>query len=290
MAIADDTLSFVRSSLQNEEKFMVSVCYILLFWAVCLVFILLSVSAPYGRYSRPGYGFQVPAKLAWFVQELPSFLVPVYLLLFTDCPRAGELKNLVAVGLFLLHYFHRTFIFPFLIKGGKPTPLVPFVMAFIFCLLNGYLQGGYLLRYADLEKNVSTVQFFAGACQGQGQGQTLKFPALAQPSHLCMGVFFVGMATNIYSDHILRSLRKEGEKGYKIPYGGMFEYVSGANFFGEAVEWSGFAIMCGTLPAAAFALFTVCNIGPRAYQHHRWYLEKFEDYPKNRKAIIPFIL
>nr|KAG5712841.1 hypothetical protein BaRGS_007438 [Batillaria attramentaria] len=105
-----------------------------------------------------------------------------------------------------------------------------------------------------------------------------------------MGVFFVGMATNIYSDHILRSLRKEGEKGYKIPYGGMFEYVSGANFFGEAVEWSGFAIMCGTLPAAAFALFTVCNIGPRAYQHHRWYLEKFEDYPKNRKAIIPFIL
>ena len=51
--------------------------------------------------------------------------------------------------------------------------------------------------------------------------------------------------------------------------GGMFEYVSGANFFGESLEWSGFALMCGTLPALAFAVFTVCNIGPRACQHHR---------------------
>ena len=49
----------------------------------------------------------------------------------------------------------------------------------------------------------------------------------------------------------------------------MFRYVSGANFFGETLEWSGFAVMCGTFPAFAFALFTACNIGPRACQHHR---------------------
>eukprot|EP00660_Eupelagonema_oceanica_P014850 gene14850-biopygen37094 len=29
---------------------------------------------------------------------------------------------------------------------------------------------------------------------------------------------------------------------YKIPYGGAFEYVSGANFFGEIVEWYGWGI------------------------------------------------
>lgn len=46
--------------------------------------------------------------------------------------------------------------------------------------------------------------------------------------------------------------------------GGMFEYVSGANFFGEIVEWAGFAIAAWSLPAAAFALFTFFNIGTLA--------------------------
>lgn len=55
----------------------------------------------------------------------------------------------------------RTFIFSFLIKGGKPTPLVPFILAFVFCLLNGYVQGGHLLKYADLSAG-SDVRFYAG--------------------------------------------------------------------------------------------------------------------------------
>lgn len=51
--------------------------------------------------------------------------------------------------------------------------------------------------------------------------------------------------------------------------GGMFTYVSGANFFGEILEWSGFAVLNWSLPALAFAVFTLFNIGPRALQHHR---------------------
>ena len=51
--------------------------------------------------------------------------------------------------------------------------------------------------------------------------------------------------------------------------GGMFDYISGANFFGEMIEWWGFALACYSLPAVAFAMFTALNIGPRAYSHHR---------------------
>jgi 3-oxo-5-alpha-steroid 4-dehydrogenase 1 len=70
----------------------------------------------------------------------------------------------------------------------------------------------------------------------------------------------------------------------------MFQYVSGANFFGEILEWTGFAIAAGTLPATAFAFFTFCNTAPRGAQHHANYLEKFkEEYPKDRKAVIPFL-
>lgn len=78
------------------------------------------------------------------------------------------------------------------------------------------------------------------------------------------------MSINIHSDHILRSLRSPGETGYKIPRGGMFEYVSGANFFGEIVEWIGYALFAQTLTAWAFAAFTAANTIPRAVEHHKF--------------------
>ncbi|XP_067297048.1 3-oxo-5-alpha-steroid 4-dehydrogenase 2a isoform X2 [Pseudorasbora parva] len=116
------------------------------------------------------------------------------------------------------------------------------------------------------------------------QRQTVSSP------HCGVLMFFSGMAINIHSDYILRNLRKPGEVSYKIPRGGLFELVSGANFFGEIVEWCGYAVASWSFPAFSFALFTICSIGPRAYHHHRYYLEKFKDYPKSRKAVIPFLL
>ena len=78
--------------------------------------------------------------------------------------------------------------------------------------------------------------------------------------------------------------------GYKIPRGGCFEYVSGANYFGEMLEWCGYAVAANSLPAAAFAFFTISNIGPRGWQHHLWYKEHFPGYPKHRRAVVPFLL
>jgi hypothetical protein len=33
---------------------------------------------------------------------------------------------------------------------------------------------------------------------------------------------------------------------------------------GEILEWTGFAIACQSLPATAFAVYTFCNLFPRA--------------------------
>ena len=51
--------------------------------------------------------------------------------------------------------------------------------------------------------------------------------------------------------------------------GGMFEYVSGANFFGEIVEWTGYAVGAWSFPALAFLIFTIGNLVPRALAHHQ---------------------
>lgn len=113
-----------------------------------------------------------------------------------------------------------------------------------------------------------------------------------------LSLFAIGMIINIHSDSILISLRsnqtkKEEDNGekYKIPYGGMFEYVSCANYFGEIIEWLGYAIFINHCAAWIFVLWTCANLVPRALSVHRWYAEKFGDrYPKDRKAVIPFIL
>lgn len=57
---------------------------------------------------------------------------------------------------------------------------------------------------------------------------------------------------------------------YVMDLGGFFEYVSVANYFGEIVEWSGFAVACWNLSALAFAVFTLSFLIPRALQYHRW--------------------
>lgn len=88
---------------------------------------------------------------------------------------------------------------------------------------------------------------------------------------------------------MLLSLRKPGETGYLIPRGGLYEYISCPNYLGEIIEWFGFAIAAWSIPALSFALWTFFNIGPRAVLHHKWYLEKFPNYPKDRRALIPFL-
>lgn len=68
-------------------------------------------------------------------------------------PPHRSLPSYINMILQFWHFFsflvHRSSIFPFLIRGGKPTPFIPFILAFVFCVLNGYLQGGYILKYAD---------------------------------------------------------------------------------------------------------------------------------------------
>jgi 3-oxo-5-alpha-steroid 4-dehydrogenase 1 len=57
---------------------------------------------------------------------------------------------------------------------------------------------------------------------------------LHDPRFVLGSVMFVtGLALNFHSDHILRNLRKPGDPPvYKIPRGGLFEYVSTANYTG----------------------------------------------------------
>jgi steroid 5-alpha reductase family enzyme len=100
----------------------------------------------------------------------------------------------------------------------------------------------------------------------------------------------LGFLINNISDSTLINLRKTDTKQYSIPRGGLFNYISCPNFFGEIIEWLGFAILTWSIAGLAFFLWTFFNLVPRALSHHRWYKNTFSDYPKNRKAVFPFII
>ncbi|XP_053880157.1 3-oxo-5-alpha-steroid 4-dehydrogenase 2 isoform X2 [Malaclemys terrapin pileata] len=219
--------------------------------ALGFLLLCLNLRAParYGKHQeKPGKPWtRVPARGAWFLQELPSFLVPALLLALRSQPRLEPLGCRLLCGMFCGHYFHRTFIYSFFTRG-RPFPLQILLFGTLFCIYNGFLQGYYMIYCAQYPKDWFTdFRFTSGVL-----------------------LFLIGMGINIHSDILLRQLRKPGDHTYKIPQGGLFTYVSGANFFGEIVEWFGYAIATWSIPAFAFALFTLCFIGPRAYHHHRY--------------------
>jgi len=145
-------------------------------------------------------------------------------------------------------------------------PVLICFSAIFFNLMNGYVNGRGLAMNAEHYHS----------------------DWLTRPTTLIgLLLFGCGMYINRRADTILLSLRKPGELGYKIPYGGLYEYISCPNYFGEMVEWTGFAIAAWSLPAFSFAIWTAANLAPRAVLHHKWYLEKFPDYPKKRNALIP---
>lgn len=231
------------------------------------VFILLFfVTAPYGQHIRKGWGPNINNKLGWFVMEVPTVIV--FLILYIIGERKTSTVSIIFFVIWMLHYGQRTFIFPFLIRAKEPMPVTIILFGFIFNGLNTYLQARwiYTLSAPYPDDWIFSPFFIIG-----------------------VSIYLIGIVINLYSDHIIRNLRKPGETEYKIPYGGMFKWVSSPSYFGEITEWAGWAILTFSFPGFVFVAWTFANLAPRALSIHKWYLETFPDYPKNRKALIPYL-
>lgn len=225
--------------------------------------------AGYGYLFDRRYGPPVPNKAGWVMMESPVFILMALLWWFSD--RRFEAGPLALLLLFELHYFQRSFIFPLLMRGRSKMPLGIVAMGILFNTLNAAMQGGWIFYLAP-------EGFYADW--------------FARPYIYIGGaVFLAGMAVNLHSDHIIRRLRRPGDTRHYIPRGGMFRYVSSANYFGELMEWVGFAIASWSWAGAVFAWWTFCNLAPRAASLSRRYEREFgqEFTSLKRKRIIPFI-
>ena len=64
-------------------------------------------------------------------------------------------------------------------------------------------------------------------------------------------MFAVGSAGNLYHHHLLASLRKGGDTGYKVPMGGLFELVAAPHYLFELVAWARHVTICSLRGARA---------------------------------------
>lgn len=228
----------------------------------------LRVTPPFGRHSHGRFGPCIGNRVGWVFMESPALWCFTLVFLWgvsSDQPAAWLLW-----ALWMVHYVNRGLVYPFRTRtAGKQIPLLVVVSGFGFQLVNGYLNGTAL-----------------GAL-----GDAYAVEWLSRPVFwIGLAVFATGWCINIWSDAILLRLRKPGDTSYRIPHGGLFNWVSCPNFLGEMLQWLGWSMMCWNLAALSFAVWTIANLVPRSLAHHRWYRQQFSDYPEHRKAVFPGLL
>lgn len=256
-------------SLDDFYFLMLIVALIGLFVFVALYF----VDAGYGKMITSKWGPAINNKVGWMIMELPVFVIMLYY--WGISPDRAEPVMLAFFFIFEAHYFQRTFIFPWLIRGNGKMPLLIVAFSMIFNIINGFIQGKWLFHFARMsnpdaypESWLTSWQFILGTC-----------------------IFILGFIINLHSDYVIRHLRKPGDSNHYLPKKGMYRFVTSANYFGEIIEWLGWAILTWSWAGLTFFWFTCCNLVPRANSIYHRYEQEFPDEfdSKKLKRVFPFI-
>ena len=238
-----------------------------------IVFIALHfVSAGYGMLFDRKWGISLSNRIGWVVMEAPVFVAMLVLWLLAPAEYRYDPVRIVFLVLFELHYLQRSFVFPLLMKGRSRMPIAIMAMGIVFNVLNGVMQAGGLF-------------WFPPESYAEGTAYLLRPHAIAG-----LLLFIIGMGINLHSDHVIRHLRKPGDTRHYLPAKGMYRYVTSANYFGELVEWTGFAVLTASPAAWVFVWWTAANLVPRANAIYKHYCEEFgKEAVGRRKRIIPYI-
>lgn len=141
--------------------------------------------------------------------------------------------------------------------------------------------------------------FWIGVALRHDNGYRQTFLALVVAGSV---VFLMGEFGNGFCHLKLRALRKEKREDFfsngsqhVLPRGCLFELVSCPHYSCEILSWLGFFLTSWVLSAAIFLLATFITLVTYSYKKHKAYKQEFDGladrelYPKNRKALIPFI-
>lgn len=241
---------------------------LLIIWIIIgtlLFFVVLRIPPPYGRFANRKWGPLLNDKIAWAVMESPSPILFAIIYLYY---RFQARIHIVFFVLWEIHYIYRAFIYPFIFRSNeKKTPLSVIFMAIFFNLINSFFNSYYTLKFVNYSEEW-----------------------IHNPLFICGIILFVGgFSLNIFSETKLISIKKR-EGIYRLPEGFPFNILLCPHYFGEIVEWGGWAILTSSLAGLSFFIWTCANLIPRAIHHFRWYSEHYPERLHKRRAVIPFII
>lgn len=220
------------------------------------------------------------------------------------------------VAAYLIHYLNRALLSPLRTPSRSKSHIIVPLFALVFNTFNGTLLGSFLSSPSAPQPSAYALPtFWIG----------LVLWAVGFAGNIIHDEILLNIRRHAKSKGKAKdaagTAKAPGEH-YAIPHGLLFRFISYPNYFCEWVEWLGFAVAAdprlvhavasGNIslptwatvihgpPSAFFPLLSppwiffvteILLMFPRAYRGHRWYLNKFGDnYPKERKIIIPFLL
>jgi hypothetical protein len=203
-------------------------------------------------------------------------------------------------ALWLLHYLHRGVVHPLLMRYRAPR--VPALITLAGLLPNSlfsWLNASAIAClepavaptwHADPRFGVGVAVYAVGFIINRSSDWKLRWRAPRVPVYNCDNLD----SRSLRAQRSAASRDAEGggaqqAAAYHVPHGGVFTYVSCANYLGELVQWGGWALASWSWAALLWWLFALSTFVPRARQTHAWYRATFPDYPSQRKALIPFV-
>jgi 3-oxo-5-alpha-steroid 4-dehydrogenase 1 len=261
--------------MNTFETFYFGFLFSMLGLAVVVFIALQFVTVAYGMTYNNRWGISISSKWGWWLMETPVFLAMLIIYGISLYLKIKPFNFVTAfiLLLFLLHSGQRRFVFPLLMQGHSKMPLPVVFSGIFFNFCNAFMQGCWLFIICPTHKYPIhwfwSPQFIIGSA-----------------------IFFFGMIVNLHSDRIIRKLRSSKEdNNYYLPKGFLFARINSSNYFGELLEWLGFAILTWSFAGFVFFCWALANLVPRSKAvYHRYYHFFGDEFLKlNRWKIFPYL-
>jgi len=223
-------------------------------------------------------GPQVPWRLVFLTEYFgPGVIHSLFYLLpqvFYSDPvsSAGRHRyQTLAYACVMLHYLKRLYESAYVHRFSNPT--MPIRNIFKNCA-HYWMLGGLFIAYYVYHPLFTPTAL----------GDTVVYALAA--------VFVLAELGNLHAHITLRDLRPAGTKTRGVPRGGMFEFVTCANYTYELLAWLVFAIFTQTFTSWLFFVVSFAQIAEWAVKKHKLQKAEFAStgqLPKGRKILIPFI-
>ena len=241
-------------------------------------------------------GCPLPQRLAHILSDFPTGCV-LSLIVFIFVPSLSPRSppSIAMIAFWQLHYVQRGLMHPLCMRySARTTPL-------------SICAGGFLANAV-----------FAPAVALHLALTDYPSPTYFYDPRFVLGtlLFLIGYAINRWADWRLRSLRTAssatptpttagtidatgGSKQpsrYFVPRGGLFEWICCPGYFGELLEWCGFALLSSSVVGVLWVAFAMSTFLPRSRDTRRWYASHFDAslIPRQGgsqwKALIPFVI